>query len=120
MQRTLWLKFEKPPHPEAVVHPANQEELRLVLAVLGLPHRERCHLSGLLRNWLKGCETQSPFDRPRVAVRFGDGLYQVVPWRLAKWLASVLPISDSGACSTRQRIRHWLESENKTKIIMPE
>ena len=120
MQRTLWLKFERPPHPDAVVHPASEEELRLVVALLELPVRERNHLSGLLRNWLKRCGRQSPFDRPGVAVRFGAGLYQPIPWRLAKWLASVLPISESGAIAIRRRIQHWLENENESRIIVPE
>lgn len=117
MQRILWLKFERPPHPNAVVHPATESELRLVMALLELPHRERNHLSGLLRNWLTAAEKDSPWDRPRVAVRFGDGLYQPVPWRLAKWLACVLPIGDGGAISTRGRIRNWLETSPRSTLL---
>jgi hypothetical protein len=120
MQRILWLKFERPPHPEAVVHPANEEELRLVIALLEMPARERGRLSGLLRNWLSASEKFPVHDRPGVAVRFGEGLYQPVSWRLAKWLACVLPISESGAIATRRRIQHWLETEKETRIVVPE
>ena len=120
MQRILWLKFERPPHPDAVVHPANEEELRLVLALLELPGPDRSRLSGLLRNWLSASENVAPHDRPGVAVRFGAGLYQPIPWRLAKWLACVLPINEGGAISTRRRIQHWLENENNARIILPE
>jgi hypothetical protein len=117
MPRILWLRYERPPHKDAVAHPANEDELRLVMALLELPHRERTHLSGLLRNWLKATEKDSPFDRPAIAVRFGEGLYQPVDWRLAKWLACVLPIGEGGAITTRSRIRRWLENEPAFKII---
>ncbi len=120
MQNILWLRFERPPHPDAVAHPANVEDLRLVLALLELPWRERNRLSGLLRNWLSAAEEQCPIDRPGVAVWFGDGLYQPVPWRLAKWLACVLPIGDGGAISTRNRIQSWLENEKESRILLPE
>ncbi len=120
MQRILWLKFERPPHADAVVHPANEDELRLVMALLELPHRDRNHLSELLRNWLSASEKKSPFERPGVAVRFGGGLYQLVPWRLAKWLACVLPIGDGGAVSTSSRIRQWLENETNRQVLLPE
>lgn len=117
MQRILWLKFERPPHPNAVVHPATETDLRLVMALLEQPWRERNHLSGLLRNWLSAQEAVSPFERPGVAVRFGEGLYQPVPWRLAKWLACVLPIGDGGALSTRSRIRNWLEHQTRSSPL---
>jgi hypothetical protein len=120
MQHILWLSYERPPHPDAVAHPASEDELRLVMALLDLPHRERTHLSGLLRNWLKAAEQEPLFDRPAVAVRFGDGLYQPVPWRLAKWLACVLPIGTGGAISTRARIRQWLDSVPHSEIVRPE
>lgn len=120
MQRILWLKFERPPHPDAVAHPATESELRLVAALLKLPWRERNHLSGLLRNWLSQSEKDSPFDRPGVAIRFGEGLYQPIPWRLAKWLACVLPIGEGGAICTRGRIRNWLENESENRVLTPE
>ena len=120
MQRILWLKFERPPHPDAVVHPANEEEVRLVLALLEMPFCDRNRLSGLFRNWLSASEKLPLHDRPGVAVRFGEGLYQPIPWRLAKWLACVLPMSDGAALSTRRRIQHWLENEKKAEIILPE
>jgi hypothetical protein len=120
MQRTLWLGYERPPHADAVAHPANEDELRLVMALLELPGRDRNRLSGHLRNWLSASERETPHNRPGVAVRFGEGLYQPVPWRLAKWLACVLPIGDGGAISTRSRIRRWLENEQESQLIVPE
>lgn len=117
MQRTLWLVYERPPHPDAVAYPANAEELELVLTVMKLPHRDRCHLSGLLRNWLAEVKDEDPIDRPGVAVRFGAGLYQPVPWRLAKWLSCILPINESGAESTRGQIRAWLENETLSQSL---
>ncbi len=120
MQRILWLRYESPPHVDAVAHPANAEELRLVMALLNLPQRERNHLSGLLRNWLKAACEKSLHDRPAVAVRFGEGLYQPIPWRLAKWLSCVLPIGDGGTITTRCRIRQWLENANEDRVLAPE
>lgn len=117
MQRTLWLQYERPPHPDAVVYPAGEDDLKLVLAVFELPYRERCRLSGLLRNWLSEAESQNPFERPGVAVRFGEGLYHRLPWRFAKWLSCVLPIPEGGAVRTRTRILAWLENDNPSKFV---
>ena len=94
--------------------------MRLVTALLELPWRDRNRLGGLLRNWLSAANREPAVERPGVAVRFGDGLYQPVPWRLAKWLACVLPIGDGGAISTRCRIRRWLEDERDSQILGPE
>jgi hypothetical protein len=117
MQRILWLKYERPPHADAVAYPAGESDLKLVMALLELPSRDRCRLSGHLRNWLKASGGKSPFDRPGVAVRFGEGLYQPVPWRLAKWLACVLPMGDGAAVSTRSRFRRWLDNAVVGRIL---
>ena len=117
MERILWLQYERPPHPDAVVYPAGEEDLKLVLAVMDLPYRERCHLSGLLRNWLSEAESQNPFERPGVAVRFGAGLYHPVPWRFAKWLSCILPLPDAAAERTRKRIQNWLENEKPAEFV---
>ena len=79
MQKILWLKFERPPHPDAVAHPANEEELRLVLALLELPWRERNRLSGLLRNWLSAAEEQSPLIGPASRCGLGTGFINRFP-----------------------------------------
>ncbi len=120
MEHFLWLVYEQPPHGDAVAYPASVEDLRVVLALLKLTLRERTHLSELLRNWLAAHKEESPFDRPSVAVRFGEGLYHPLPWRLAKWLACILPIHLGGARMLQTRIQHWLENREESQTLVLE
>ena len=114
MTRILWLAFERPPHPDAVRYPACESDLEFVLEYLSLPARRRRHLAEQLRNYLAEQQIASPFARKNVPCRRSSGLYQLVPWRLAKWLSHVLPADETKLTETASRIRDWLNrSENK-------
>ncbi|MGH7201206.1 MAG: hypothetical protein ACREJB_11425 [Planctomycetaceae bacterium] len=108
MSRMLWLVYERPPHPDAVSVPATEDDLRFVLEWLSLRYAKRLHLAGQLRNFLGREGRRSPFDRPSVPCRRASGLYRLVPWRLAKWLACVLTAPDAVIARTRSRIETWL------------
>ena len=108
MTRILWLAFERPPHPDAVRFPAGETDLEFVLEYLALPARSRRHITQQLRNYLAEQKTASPFARKNVPCRRSSGLYQLVPWRLAKWLSHVLPADESKLRETASKIRDWL------------
>jgi hypothetical protein len=105
--RILWLTYERPPHPEAVCHPATEEDADFVLALLRRPYRERMHLTGQLIQFLAGEERRAPVLRRSIACRTPTGLYRCVPWRLARWLRHVLPATESAVDDTIARIERW-------------
>ncbi|MBX3437581.1 MAG: hypothetical protein KF861_08835 [Planctomycetaceae bacterium] len=110
--RLLWLTFEHPPHPDAVSHPASDEELEFVLALLRRPIAERTRLAGQLINFLAEQNRRPALDRQSVACRTPAGLYRCVPWRLAKWLRHVLPAPQSVIERTTARIEHWRQQRD--------
>ncbi|MBW3540656.1 MAG: hypothetical protein KY476_10325 [Planctomycetes bacterium] len=116
--RHLWLVFERPPHPEAVSYPAGEEDLRLVLDALQRPYPQRRHLAEQLRNFLASQQSLPLFGRERVPMRLSTGLYHPVAWRLACWLARVLPAPDSAIQQTIDRIRRWLEQEHEQPQVL--
>lgn len=105
--RLLWLTYERPPHPDAVCHPASEDEADFVIALLQRSHRERMHLTGQLIRFLAEQQHLAMMDRRSVACRTPSGLYRCVPWRMAKWLRHVLPAAESVIQHTVNRIDHW-------------
>ncbi len=105
--RLLWLTYERSPHPDAVCHPATDDEAEFIIALLQRPYRERVHLAGQLIRYLAEQNQRAAADRCSVACRTPSGLYRCVPWRLAKWLRHVLPASDSVIQDTIRRIENW-------------
>lgn len=119
MPRILWLVYERPPHPDAVSCPAGEEDARLVLELLARPYSQRLHLAEQLRNFHKGQDRRPIADRQRVPCRRPSGLYHPVPWRLAKWLACVLPAGTAVIERTTTRIHTWLEQNSETQVVSP-
>jgi hypothetical protein len=108
MSEVLWLVFERVPHPEAVCYAADEGDARLALNLLNSPRVERMQYAEQLRNYLRQQAGLSPFARPGVACREGAGLFRVISWRFAKWLANVLPAEGTVAEGVRGRIEAWL------------
>ncbi len=108
MHDVLWLVFERVPHPEAVCYAADEGDARLALNLLRQPLVERLRYAEQLRNYLREQAGLSPFERPGVACREGAGLFRVISWRFAKWLANVLPAEGTAADCARGRIEDWL------------
>lgn len=105
--RTLWLVFERLPHPEAVAYPAGEQDVEFVLELLERPYPQRVSMAGQLRAYLEQQQKRSVFDRPCVPCRRASGLYHLVPWRLAQWLACVLIAPDAVIQRTAARLRTW-------------
>src|SRR5262245_7736848 len=106
--RLLHLAYERPPHRDAVHHAATEDDARLVLHLLASAYPDRLALATTLRNRLNA-ERSRPAIRCRpIPVEANDGLYRAISWRLAQWLACVLPASDSTIDRTRARIARWL------------
>ncbi len=105
--RLLWLTYERSPHPDAICHPATEEDAEFVLTLLRRPYCERMRLTEQLACFLGKQKRDSATDRTSVACRTPSGLYRSVPWRLAKWLRHVLPATDSVLEDTIARIEQW-------------
>jgi hypothetical protein len=114
--RLLWLAFESPPHPDAVCHPATPDEVHLVLELLASPSSERRRWAEQLRNYFAQQASLAPWSRPAVPCRRASGLYVLVPWRLAQWLAAVLPAADGLLERTSQRLVRWL-AHGDTRVV---
>lgn len=112
MSRILWLAFEKPPHRDAVCHPATVDDVLFVLELLETPREHRERLSQQLQRYLASQAALDPWSRPAVPCRRPSGLYSLVPWRLAKWLSVVLPATPSVHERTRNRLEAWLQTSN--------
>jgi len=118
MPRVLWLAFERPPHPDAVCHPATADDVHLVLELFASPRPMRMRWSEQLRNYLSQQADIAPWSRPAVPCRRACGLYVLVPWRFAKWLSVVLPAADGLLERTAQRLQRWLAAGD-ARVLNP-
>lgn len=107
MSRILWLAYERPPHPDAVCHPATQADVLLVLELLERPEPVRRHMAESLRGMLREQREIVPWQRPSIPCRQQNGWYVLIPWRLAQWLAAVLPATDGLIDRTARRLERW-------------
>lgn len=105
--RLLWLTYERSPHPDAVSHPATDDDAAFVIALLQRPDRERIRLTEQLARFLAEQKLRAATDRSSVACRMPSGLYHLVPWRLAQWLRHVLPATEPVIEDTIARIQQW-------------
>lgn len=117
MPHVLWLAFETPPHPDAVVAAVTPEIAPAVLQLLSLPLRERLRYTAQLRNWLSRRGESPAFDS--VACRLPGGAVRFLTWRLAKWLSPVLPAEDAVLERTAARIRRWLHADRCAAVVRP-
>ena len=117
MPRLLWLAFERPPHPDAVCHPATRDEVHFVLELFEATSAQRRHWAEQLRSYLAQQQKLPPWSRPEVPCRRPSGLYVLVPWRLAAWLAAVLPAAEGMLERTAGRLRRWLEHSETVALV---
>jgi len=106
--RLLWLGFERPPHPDAVCHAATTADVEFVLEWLEQPHTERSRIASQLQNFVRQQEALNLWHRPALPCRRPAGLYILIPWRFAKWLACILPAEAAVLERTRQQLETWL------------
>jgi hypothetical protein len=118
--RCLWLAYERPPHPDAVCHPATHDEVHLVLELLAAAPHQRRQWAGQLRRYLAQQQRLPAWHRPAIPCRRAAGLYVLVPWRLAAWLAAVLPATDGVVERTAARLRHWLDTGQTAVVMTPQ
>lgn len=117
MPRILWLAFERPPHVDAVCHPATREDVHLVLELLAQPATIRSAMAEKLRRMLAGQSPFSPWSRSSIPCRRSNGLYILISWRLAKWLSVVLPAAEGLIERTTQRLQRWLDHGTTTPVL---
>jgi hypothetical protein len=106
--RILWLTYERLPHPEAVIHPAEEREVRLVLTLMEYPLARRAQLVERLKNIFQKILQMPVFDRPNIPARTENGLYFPVNWRFALWLSRVLPFDGSRKEQLVSALQQWL------------
>jgi len=104
----LWLAYERVGHPESVRYPANIEDVEFLLGLLQRSRSERTALSHGLRNYLEREEVREVFSRRTIPVRGANGLYRLVSWRLARWMAKGLVTEGSVRTEVQQKLRMWL------------
>lgn len=116
-RRILWLVFERPPHPEAVSYPADADEVRLVLSLLAYPYARRMDIVTTLRNILAAMEHTAPCERPTIPARLPSGLYRLISWRFAKWLANVLAVEGSAQRRVQRELQGFLASGRESNVF---
>lgn len=119
MPRILWLAFERPPHPDAVCHPATVDDVLFALELLEFPEDHRRRLAAQLRRYLAQQAGIAPWSRPAVPCRRLSGMYALVPWRFAQWLAAVLPATQGLLDRTHNRLKSWLEAQSPSTVLNP-
>jgi hypothetical protein len=117
MSPVLWLAFERPPHPQAVCHPATGEEVRLVLELFERPAQQRQHLADTLQRYVSAQAKLTPWQRPCIPCRRTSGLYMLIPWRLAQWLSAVLGATDGLIERTQRRLEAWLARRSGASVL---
>jgi hypothetical protein len=118
MPRIIWLNYEKSPHPEAVSHPANEDDARIVLELLGRPPAERLRIAERFRDFVKRQKTLPLFCRETIPCRRQTGLYYLIPWRLAKWLSHVLRTTNPILQRTMSRLQVWLDVRSRSVSVV--
>lgn len=116
--RLLWLIHEQLPHPDAVICPADENQVQLVITLLKDTHERRMGILQRLKAIANKLATIPPIDRPSIPARMPNGLYEPIPWRFVLWLSHVLRIQEA---SRRQelitRLQHWLDQGNDCEMI---
>lgn len=116
--RLLWLGFERPPHPDAVCHAATTADVEFVLEWLDQSEDDRVRMAQQLRKFVEQQSAIAPWQRPNVPCRRPAGLYVLIPWRFAKWLACILPATPAAIDRTRHRLEAWLQ-HNAGTVVNP-
>lgn len=117
-QGCAWLVYARPPHPHAVCHPAHEDEVHLVLELLAASPAQRQDWAQQLQGFLAEQSRWPPWQRAAVPCRRASGLYVLVPWRLAAWLAVVLPAPQGVRERLATQLRHWLATR-RTSLVKP-
>lgn len=115
----LWLVFERVPHPAAVAYAANVADVQFVLEFLRREEPERLRVGRELSVYLERIRGQNPFQRSQVPVRSASGIYHLVPWRLAKWLAHSCRVCPTALERTCARLERWLQEREAAHVVNP-
>ena len=91
----------------------------LVLELLAHPYAKRLQWAEQFKNYLNEQDRLGIFERKTIPCRRASGLYQLISWRLAKWLSKVLPAGDSVIENTKTRIRTWLGEGEDSCLLRP-
>ena len=110
MSRLVWLKADAMAATEAAAYPANVADVELILDFLEATAAERKAIASQLRRSLS-----QPVDgRRTIPVTRPDGLYVLLPSRLAAWLLAILSAPTATRNEVRLRLSDWLMNHSLT------
>ena len=116
--RMLWLIHEQLPHADAVICPADEEQVQLVIDLLSSSYERRMGLLQRLKAIAAKLKTIPPIERPTIPARMPNGLYEPISWRFALWLSHVFGIQEE---SRREaligRLQYWLSAGEDCDLI---
>jgi len=107
--RLLWLTYEKIPHPDAVICPVEEAQVRLVISLLETSYERRLGILQRLKSISFKISKLAPIERPSIPARMPNGLYEPISWRFALWLTHALGIqTDSRRQDLIRCLQRWL------------
>lgn len=120
--RLLWLTHEKLPHPDAVICPVEEAQVRLVISLLEDSYERRRGILQRLKTICEKIKTLAPIERPSIPARMPNGLYAPISWRFALWLSHALGIeSESRRQDLIRSLQRWLdEGDDCDRISLTE
>jgi hypothetical protein len=108
--RLLWLTHERLPHPDAVICPAEEHQVRLVIGLLNESYERRMGIVQRLQAIVSKFKTLAPVDRPSIPARMPNGLYQPISWRFALWLRHAMALkADDRRQDLIRTLEQWSE-----------
>jgi len=109
--RLLWLTSERLSHPDAVICPAEEHHVKMIIGLLQGRYERRQGILQRLTAIVAKINTLAPIERPGIPARMPNGLYEPISWRLALWMKQALSVSET---SCREAIvgslERWLEN----------
>lgn len=108
--RLLWLTHERLPHPDAVICPAEENHVQLIIGLLEDSYERRMGILHRLKAISAKINTLAPIERPSIPARMPNGLYEPISWRLALWLSHALAIhAESRRQDLIRALEQWVE-----------
>lgn len=116
MLRTLWLTAERTSEFAAIRHPATADQVGLMLEFLDVSEGERQESLRELLTLLKRQQSLPPESRTSIPCRRPAGLFVLLPWRAAAWLARVMASPAAIVTDVQGRLTRWLSGQAEAQL----
>jgi hypothetical protein len=108
----IWLTDDGAEEFEAIRSPTWRDDVELILDVLDADEPSRLALARRIQSLLDRQRTKAAACRRAVPVHRPHGLYVLLPWRLAKWLARRLSSPEAAVDAVRKKLESWLADDS--------